>query len=261
MSILEAVILGIVQGLAEFLPISSSGHLVIAQVLLDISTPGVFLEIALHFATLLSILIVYRRRFSTLVIGILKGDPAQWRYGGLLVLATIPAAVLGLGAKPLFELLFEIPAVTGIALLVTGSFLWSSRWALQRTPDNGIGVREALLMGIAQSFALVPGISRSGSTVVTGLWLRVSADEAAEFSFLMLVPAIMGATILEIPNVHSEAAAGGLPLLLGAIAAGVTGVLAIWIFLMMLRKKAFHRFGPYTWIAGLLFLAYLAVTR
>jgi undecaprenyl-diphosphatase len=259
MSILEAILLGIVQGLTEFLPVSSSGHLVMAQVLLDIRMPGVVLEVALHFATLLSILIVYRKRFSALVAGLIKGDAAQWRYGWLLVLATIPAAVVGLGAKPLFEQLFERPVVTGVALLVTGSFLWSSRWAMRRVPDNRIGVREAFLMGIAQSFALVPGISRSGSTVVTALWLKVNAEEAAEFSFLMLVPAILGATILEIPNLQAEAAAGGLPLLLGALAAALTGVLAIWAFLVMLRRKAFHRFGPYGWTVGLLFLGYLAL--
>lgn len=257
MSTLEAIILGFIQGVTEFLPVSSSGHLVMGQVLLDIRLPGVFLEVALHFATLLSILIVYRVRFATLVIGLAKGDVAQWRYGGLLVLATIPAAVVGLGAKPLFEQLFESPVVTGVALLVTGSFLWSSRWAMRRPPDNGIGAREAFLMGIAQSLALVPGISRSGSTVVMGLWLRVGADEAAEFSFLMLVPAILGATLLQVPDLHAEASAGGLPLLFGSVTAAVTGVLAIWFFLVMLKKKAFHRFGPYAWVVGLLFLGYL----
>jgi undecaprenyl-diphosphatase len=256
-TILEAIFLGVVQGLTEFLPVSSSGHLVIAQHLLGIRMPGIFLEVALHFATLVSILLVYRRRVDVLIRGALTGEREAWVYAGLIVIATIPAAVVGLAFKPLFEHFFALPLVAGVALLVTGSFLWSSRWAMRRTPDTRIGVREAIIIGLAQSVALVPGISRSGSTVVTALWLRVDSDEAAEFSFLMLVPAIIGATILEIPEVRNEAAAGGLPLFLGGMAAAVTGVLAIWIFLLMLRKKAFHRFGPYCWAAGSLFLLYL----
>jgi len=258
MSALEAFILGIIQGATEFLPVSSSGHLVMGQALMDIRIPGVGFEVALHVATLLSVLLVYRKRVGELVLGVLKGEKEAWRFLGLLVVATIPAGIIGVGAGDFIESLFEAPAVAGGALLVTGSFLWTTRRALARNPQGKPGVREALLIGFAQAFATIPGISRSGATVVVALWLGIEAEEAAAFSFLMAIPAILGAAVLQLPEVRS----GGLgleagPLLLGSLAAAVTGILAIWAFVAMLKKKSFYRFGPYCWGVGALFLLYL----
>ena len=258
MSFLEAAILGLIQGMTEFLPISSSGHLVIGQALLGIRVPGVGFEVAVHLATLLSVLLVYRKRIGSLALGAFKLDPGAWRYVGLLALASLPVAIVGLGLRGAVEGLFEVPEVVGVALLVTGAVLWTTRKALARDPGRKPGVREALFMGLAQVVALVPGISRSGVTVVAGLWLGVEAEEAAAFSFLMAIPAIAGAAVLLGPVLSAERGALDLgPLVLGSAVAAVTGILAIKAFVAMLERRSFYRFGPYCWAVGGLFLLYL----
>lgn len=258
MSVFDAFLLGVIQGATEFLPVSSSGHLVIGETLLGVRMPGLGFEVALHVATLVSILLVYRGRAASLVLGAMRFERADWKYLGMLALATIPTAVIGLDFGSRVEALFTMPTEVGVALLVTGTFLWTARWALRKNPSRKPGLTDALLIGLAQSFALVPGISRSGATVVTALWLGIEAEEAAAFSFLMAVPAILGAAVLEVPTlweggIQSEAGA----LLLGSATAAVVGVLAIWTFVRMLKKRSFHRFGPYCWAVGGLFLLYL----
>ncbi len=258
MSLFEALFLGFVQGATEFLPVSSSGHLVMGQTLLGIRLPGVTFEVAVHMATLLSVLVVYRERVGRLVVGALTRDGEAWRYIGLLALATLPAAAVGVGLGGVVESFFEAPAVAGGALLVTGSFLWTTKRALRRNPTGKPGVAEAVLMGLAQATALVPGISRSGATVVAGLWLGVEAEEAAAFSFLMAIPAILGAAVLEVGELTAGGSGlGAGPLVGGSLVAAVTGVLAIRTFVAMLQRKSFHAFGSYCWAAGGLFLIYL----
>ncbi len=258
MNLFDAFLLGLIQGITEFLPVSSSGHLVMGQTLLDIQIPGVAFEVAVHVATLFSVLLVFRKRVADLVMGAIRLDPESWRYLGLLAVATLPAVAVGLGARDLMEGLFDVPEVAAVALLVTGGFLWTARGAMARDPKGKPGLRTAILMGLAQAFAIIPGISRSGATVVAGLWLGVEAEEAATFSFLMAVPAILGAAVLQFPELGVDVggpAAG--PLILGSSVAAVAGVLAIWAFVAMLRRKSFHRFGPYCWGVGGLFLLYL----
>ncbi len=272
MSIPEALVLGIVQGLTEFLPVSSSGHLVVGQALLGIELPGVAFEVAVHFATLVSVLVAYWRRVGALMRGSVQLDPRTWRYLALIALANIPAAAVYFLLGDVVETAFETPAAAGMAFLVTGGVLWSARRAMRRGAlreeaarhadaagpfpgARGLGV--AMLIGVAQAFALLPGISRSGSTVVAALWLGVESDDAAEFSFLMSVPAILGAALLQLLDTGAASAIGTAPLVLGAVAAAATGLVAIRIFLAVLRARSFHRFAPYPWILGLLFLGYL----
>lgn len=257
MNLWEALVLGIVQGATEFLPVSSSGHLVIAQTLLHVSVSGVLFEVAVHVATLASILLVYRQRVAQLTYGVLKRDPDALRYAGMIVVATIPAGLLGVLAKDSIEGLFENPVAPGVALLVTGTFLWTSRRAIARGSGAHPGWVAAVLIGLAQAFALVPGISRSGATVVTALWLGIDAREAAAFSFLMAVPAIAGAAVLQIPELTAHSGPGAGVLLVGGVAAALTGVLAIRTFVAMLARSSFHYFGPYCWAAGAAFLLYL----
>ena len=259
MSLWEAVVLGIVQGATEFLPVSSSGHLVLTQQLLGITIPGVLFEVAVHVATLVSILLVYRERVARLVTGSLRGEAESLGYVGLLVVATIPAGVLGLFFKDRIEAIFDDPAVAGVAFLVTGFLLWSTRAAMKRDPAAHPALRVAVIMGLAQAFALIPGISRSGTTVVAGLWAGVAGREAAAFSFLMAVPAIAGAAVLQIPDLQAAALPAG-PLLAGSVAAAITGVLAIRSFVVLLQKQAFHRFAYYLWPLGVGFLVYLRLT-
>lgn len=259
MSWWEGLVLGVVQGATEFLPVSSSGHLVVFQTLLDIRLEGILFEVIVHVATLLSILIVYRERIVGLLRGAASGDRDSWQYIGLVVLATIPAVIVGGLFKDQVEALFDDPVVPGFGLLVTGVFLWTSRGALKRAVKERPVATAALLIGVAQAFALVPGISRSGATVVTALWLGIEAKEAAAFSFLMAVPAIAGAMVLMIPDLGSGAGPGMVPLVLGGLAAAVTGVLAIKTFVAMLDRKSFYWFAPYCWSIGVLYLTYLAV--
>lgn len=265
----EALVLGVVQGFTEFLPVSSSGHLVAVQALLGIELPGVAFEVAVHFATLVSVLVAYRRRVGALMHGSVRLDPGTWRYLGLIALANVPAAATYFVLGDVVEAAFETPAAAGVAFLVTGGVLWSARAAVRRgvprkEPDapgplpgvRGPGV--VMLIGVAQALALFPGISRSGSTVVTALWLGVESDDAAEFSFLMSVPAILGATLLQLVDAGTAVfVPGAAPLVFGAVAAAATGLLAIRIFLTVLRARSFHRFALYPWMLGLLFLGYL----
>lgn len=256
----ESILLGVVQGATEFLPVSSSGHLVITQALLGLELPGIFFEIAVHAATLVSILLVYRARVGELAMGAVRRDADAWRYIGLIVVATIPAGLLGVLAKDRIEALFDDPYTPGVALLVTGAVLWSSRAALERADQERPSWLAAVLIGCAQAVALVPGISRSGMTVVAALWLRLEAKEAAAFSFLMAIPAVGGAVVLQLADV--EATGTGLDMvvvLAGAVAAGVTGVLAIRTFVAMLARRSFYYFAPYCWVVGLAYLAFLTL--
>lgn len=258
MNLWEAFILGIVQGATEFLPVSSSGHLVVAQELLNVHIDGVLFEVAVHVATLLSIMLVYRERIRDLVAGMVRREGESWSYVGLLVVATLPAAILGLTFEDRLEALFDDPIVPGVAFLVTGLVLWSSRSALARNPNAQPVLRAAILIGLAQAFALIPGISRSGSTVVAALWLGIAPAEAAAFSFLMALPAIGGAAVLQVPDVLA-----GPPdistaaLVAGGIAAAVTGVLAIRTFVEMLKKRSFYHFATYVWLLGAAYLTWV----
>ena len=257
----DAFLLGIVQGATEFLPVSSSGHLVIVQSLLSVNVEGVAFEVIVHLGTLVSILLVYFSRINELTVGVLRNDRRSLSYAGLLFVATIPAGLIGILAKEPIELLFDAPAVPGIALLVTGVVLWSSRSAIGRQRVTRPTLTAAFLIGVAQACALIPGISRSGATVVAAMWLGMEAREAAAFSFLMAVPVIAGATMLQIPDLVGPGQEGlSISLLaISGITAGVTGVLAIRTFVGVLARRSFHFFAPYCWTVGLLYLAYLLV--
>jgi undecaprenyl-diphosphatase len=218
---------------------------------------GVIFEVAVHVATLLSILIVYRSRIADLVRGVLAKDRDAVAYVGLIVLATIPVVIVGGLAKDRIETLFDVPAVSGVGLLLTGAILWSSRQRMAQAVRERPALTAAVLIGLAQVCAVVPGISRSGATVVAALWLGVYAKEAAAFSFLMAIPAIAGAAVIQIPNLGSVGALEVTPLLVGSAVAAVTGVVAIRIFVAMLDKRSFHLFAPYCWLVGGGFLSYL----
>lgn len=258
MSLWEAIVLGIVQGATEFLPVSSSGHLVLTQELMGLHIDGVAFEVAVHLATLISIMIVYRERLGGLIVGTLERNREALRDVGLLIVATLPAAILGILFKDRIEAMFDAPWVPGVAFLVTGTLLWTTRGALLRKPDGKVDtVRLALLIGLAQAFALLPGISRSGSTVVMALWLGVAGREAAAFSFLMAIPAIGGAAVLSIPDLTGGSGIPGSILVAAGIAAALTGILAIQSFILLLKKQRFHYFSYYLWPLGVAFLLYL----
>jgi undecaprenyl-diphosphatase len=250
----EALLLGLVQGLTEFLPVSSSGHLVIVQALLGVAEAGVVFEVALHLATLGSVLVFYRKRVAGLALGVLARRPEELGYAGKLVVATLPAVVLVLLAGDFLEAQFESARVAGGGLLFTGAVLWTTRSTVASARRPAPGWTAALLIGCAQALAIVPGVSRSGTTVAAALALGVAPAAAAEFSFLMSVVAIAGASLRAVPELSQASPEHLAAIALGGGVALVTGVAAIWAFLRLLRTRAFHRFALYVWVVGLLTL-------
>ncbi len=256
---LEAAFLGLVQGLTEFLPVSSSGHLVIGETLLGGLGEGIVFEIAVHVGTLLAILVFYRRRIASLVVGVLRGDARSLRYTAKIGLATLPAVVVGLTLKDAIESLFERPWLVGVALLCTGAILWTTRRTLPeaRLPEPSFA--QAFWIGCAQVVAIAPGISRSGTTVAAALALGVAPLAATEFSFLMAVAAITGAAVLALPDAQAASPDVLRACALGGAVAAVSGLGALWLFVRLLRSQRFHLFAWYTTAVGLAFLLYQLV--
>lgn len=257
MSWFDAILLGLVQGVTEFLPVSSSGHLVIAQELLGAGAPGVFFEVLVHVGTLVSVVWVYRETVLGLVIGAARGETDAWTYLGRIALATVPAAFIGYLLADEIGAAFDSPVFVGAMLLVTAAFLWSTRAALGRDPQREVGWARGFEMGVAQAFAILPGISRSGATVTTALWRGVDPDEGARFSFLMSIPAILGAGVLEMwgaASVGPEMAIG--PAAAAFVTSAISGIVAIRLFVRMLRNRTFPAFAPYVALVGAAFLIY-----
>ena len=259
MPLWEAALLGLVQGITEFLPISSDGHLVMAQTLLGGTTQGLLFVIAVHVGSLLALLAFYRARVLELIRGVFAREPRAFAYVAKLALATLPAVGVGLFFKDAVERVFAAPWVAGLGLLVTGAFLFTTRTRQHEARGGEPGFTQALWIGCAQALAIAPGISRSGSTIALALAFGVAPLAAAEFSFLLGIIAIVGAAVLEVPDALA-APADALPALwVGALVAAVSGLLALGLLVRLLRARRFHWFAGYTWAAGLAFLAYLAL--
>lgn len=242
--------LGVIQGITEFLPISSSGHLVIFSHLFGLQGPdNALLDALLHFGTLLAVLIVFWGRIKRLIVGVFSGSTEESRYLLFLIIATIPIGVVGLLARDVIEAAFSSVRSAGIGLLITGSFLWPLRLrsGTDRESDD-FNWKDALTIGIAQVAALLPGISRSGVTISTGLFKDLDPDLAAEFSFLLMVPAVLGANILQVWGGFVGNTGSSLPLLaygIGTLASGISGVIAIKWLLNLIRKGELTRFSYY----------------
>ena len=258
MNLWQGVLLGLVQGLTEFLPVSSDGHLAVIGHVAGVRTPGVFVEVALHVATLGSILVVYGRRFWQLALGVLRRQPDDLRYAGLLLIGMIPAGIVGLLFEDLIGRAFNSLWAAGVGFLVTAVALWSTRAsgaaadaAVRPTPGG------ALIIGLAQALAPLPGVSRSGMTIASGLWVGLGAVAAADFSFLMAIPLIAGAGLVEARHASADIAlVGAVPLIVGCLIAFLSGVFAIRFLIAMLRHGRFHVFAPYCVVIGLFTLAY-----
>lgn len=248
-----ALFLGALQGLTEFLPVSSSGHLVLFQQFLDIGDDHVLFDLVLHVGTLLPVLWFYRGDVATLLVDPVKGDgPFLGRRGvrtwALLITASLPTAAIGLAFEDTFEALFARPAALTITFAVTGCLLFLSG-RFERAEKVPLTLPLAFVLGIAQGLAITPGISRSGSTIATGLLLGLEREEAARFSFLMSVPAILGATLLRARDA-ADATLHTSQLLVGFLAAVVTGYLALVLLVKLVRTGSFPRFAWYCWSAA-----------
>ncbi len=253
---LDGLLLGLVQGLTEFLPVSSSGHLVLGEALLGYDPPGISFEIGLHVATLLSVLIAFAPRVRTLAVGLVRGEGPAWRYAGLLALGSVPAAIAGIGFRDFFAARFQPGVGLGVNFLLTAAILWSTRWAVRRPAREGIGPVAALGIGVAQAVAILPAVSRSGTTIAAALWGRVGPAAAAEFSFLLSVVAIAGSAVLEVRHIESFDA-----LLTGGFAAAflaalLSGIWAIRFLVRLLERGRFHHFAWYCAAVGVLTIAW-----
>lgn len=256
LTLLEAAILGIVQGLTEFLPVSSSGHLALGQALLGIQTGNVQFEIIVHFGTLLAVFTALRERIIKLIKGCWNRDGDAWRMVGFLILGTIPAAVVGVSLKETLEGLFAQPVVVAGFLMITGLVLWSTRFTSGDRKD--IRLLDAILIGCVQAFAIFPGISRSGSTIAMGMWRKLDSREVGTFSFLLSIPIILGATILAIDDLVADPPNKDTlwVFLVGAVTAYASGVFAIRWLLKILDGGKFERFAYYCWFIGILGMGY-----
>lgn len=263
---IQAVILGIVQGLTEFIPVSSSGHLVIVPWLLGWSHQSLLFDTVLHWGTLLSIFAVFWRDLWAIFVATLNSlirrslaDPNA-RLGWFVVIGSIPAAITGLFFKDYFEGLFSSPLAVGFFMLFTAAILAGSELlahnAKRAAELKNMNWVQALLIGLAQAIALAPGISRSGSTMATGLVTGLRRAEAARFSFILGTPAFFGAALLQLIDTlevnPSEVAAQAPELVVGAIVSAVVGYLAIRGLLAYLRDRTLYLFSGYCLVVGIL---------
>jgi len=264
---LQAVSLGVVQGLTEFLPISSSGHLVLLQTLFGLTEPELLFDIGVHVGTLVAVLIYFRSDLMRLVSAAAH-FPIQCARGQttlktsyenntdirlilLIIAGTIPTVACGLSLKPFAQRIFSSPLLTGIMLLVTGTLLWATR----RIKTGGRGVRRfplksALMIGLVQGMAIFPGISRSGSTIAAGLFGGLDRETAARYSFLLAIPAILGAALLQLGDLGGQHTPGRDILLIGAGTAAVVGYGALRLLVYIVNRGQLHLFAPYCWIIG-----------
>lgn len=250
--LIKALILGIVQGFTEFLPVSSSGHLLVFRKLLGLSEAGLFLDTMLHFGTLLAVLAVFWRDILEMI-----RHPFS-RLTLLVVAATIPTAIIGF----VFEDFFEGVAVSGVTagweFIATGIILWLADNLKNRgSKDMGrITYRDALMVGVLQGAAILPAISRSGLTIAGALFQGINRKTAARFSFLLSVPAIMGAVVLQGADLLAGQveSIGFMPLLVGTLAAGITGYIAVKWMLEIIQRGSLKGFAVYVWVLGLIIL-------
>lgn len=246
-------ILALLQGLTEFLPVSSSGHLSLMRHWLGIEAPADCagaLEVVLHAGTLLSVLFYYRKRIVQLVLGLVRREAASWRYAMALILSTIPAGIFYFAAGDWLDSLFGAPLAVSLLLMLTGVILLSLRKA-PPAGDEQISWQRGLIIGAAQAFAILPGISRSGSTYVTSRWLKISPAEAFDFSFLMSIPVIAGAILLKADEISTIANAGMTSALIcAAMVAALTGLAALKLLAYIRIAGKFHCFGWYCLAAG-----------
>lgn len=269
MELLQAILLGILQGITEFLPVSSSGHLALAQAYIgtDIET-GITFEIVVHFGSFCSITLYYRKMIAQIISDLFKSftptalrekrflHDYNTRLSLIILLSMIPAMVVGFTLKDTIEGAFANPVFVSIMLLVTGSILFSTKFVTRTVKD--VNYSRGFWVGVAQAFAILPGISRAGSTISLGLLLGIDREKIANFSFLMVLPVLAGAMLLEILELM-EVGMGTLSvtaLFAGYLTSFITGFFALKYLIILLKKDKFHYFAYYCWPVGLFSLIY-----
>ena len=273
MDIIQAIILGIVQGLTEFLPVSSSAHLVLVPQLIGVTyasdAQAVAFDTLLHLGTLVAVIAYFWRDIISIIMGLvssildifkgnfktgLKEDSSK-KLAWLLVIGTIPAALAGILFHKQFDALFSNVVAVGFFLIITGILLWTAeRVKTGHKEVKDITLKNALVIGIFQAFAIAPGISRSGATISAGLFLGVERELAARYSFLLAIPAIAGAAAVQFKDIGVGLEANTAALVAGFLSAVIVGFLAIGLLLKIIRERTLRVFAYYCWIVGALTL-------
>ncbi|MCK5786711.1 MAG: undecaprenyl-diphosphate phosphatase [Candidatus Sabulitectum sp.] len=253
MSPLEASILAVVQGLTEFLPVSSSGHLAMASNLLSVPEGGLAFDIVLHLGTLVAVFVFYWKDIVSLLRGIFLRERKSLLLGLALVVGTIPVAIAGFLSGDLIEALRTNMFFISCALAFTGTILFFSG-KIPVTAEPGITFKRGVLVGLAQTLAILPGVSRSGTTICTGLFVGLSREEAARFSFLLAIPAILGAAVKELPSASWDIPAGNI--LIGFAVSAVVGFGALSLLVKFVKQGKLTGFAWYCWTIALAGLAF-----
>jgi undecaprenyl-diphosphatase len=263
MSLFQAIILGLVQGLGEFLPISSSGHLVIAPWLLNFPDPGLSFDVALHLGTLLAVVIYFWKDFIEIIKNSISPSPPTERaYSSnifwLLVIATIPGAIFGYFAEDYAETTFRQPLLVAFTLSFVGLLLYlADRYAEHKKSIGEVSKKDALLIGVSQALAIIPGVSRAGATITTGLFLGLDRASAARFSFLMSAPIIFGASLLKLPDFFSSAITHIE--IIGILVAAASGYAAIALMLRFIERVSYKVFFWYRLVLALIILFFWTI--
>jgi len=263
MDIFQSIVLGIVQGLGEFLPISSTAHLVLTPYFFGWSDPGLAFDVALHVGTLIAVIAFFWRDWLDIFANVLMSKRQTSSINGynknllwLLVIASVPGAIFGFFLDDYAERLFRNPLLIAGTLSIVGLILYLvDKYAAHKKDINNIGIKDAIIIGLSQAVAIVPGVSRSGATMTAGLSLGLSREQAARFSFLLSTPIIFGAAIFKVPQLLENGIT--LPIIFGIIAAAVSGYLAIKYMLRFIQKVGY---APFFWyrlaLAGLIIIFY-----
>ncbi|MCD6531850.1 undecaprenyl-diphosphate phosphatase [bacterium] len=249
---IKLIALAIIQGLTEFLPVSSSGHLVLGKHLLGMSEPDATVEIFLHFGTLLSILVFYRRRIWELLQALFRADfrSPEGREILFILWASIPAGVIGVLFDEYIESLFSAPEFAATMLIITGGILLSTMFAQRRQLSRQLGWGNTIFIGFAQALSILPGISRSGSTISAALWSGINPRKAAEFSFLLATPALAGAIALKGAKMLKAGVSPSPQLWAAVLVAAVVGYFALALLIPIIRRGKMWIFGIYCLILG-----------
>lgn len=267
MDIFQSIILGIVQGLGEFLPISSTAHLILIPYFFGWSDPGLSFDVALHVGTLIAVLSFFWKDWIIIFTNVITPKRPNVKISEasypknllwLLAVASVPGAIFGFLFETQAEYIFRSPLLIAFTLSVVGLVLYLvDRYAKHKKDINNISIKDAIIIGLSQAVAIIPGVSRSGATMTTGLSLGLSREQAARFSFLLSTPIIFGAAILKVP--HLLKAGITLPIVLGIIVAAVSGYFAIKYMLRFIQKVGY---APFFWyrlvLAGIIIIVYLA---
>jgi len=264
---LELILLGLIQGITEFLPVSSSGHLVIAKYFLKLNLPGAAFEAFVHFGTVLAVVILFKKEIKELFMSLFesiyklfKGEKLSSifkkdlnsKFAWFLIISSVPAAIIGYGFNLYLEILFNKTLITSLMLFVTGILLWLGNKNYTEGNKNilEISCKDAIFIGLAQATAIIPGISRSGLTVLAGLQRNLDREFAAKYSFILSVPIILGATIFKIGKLSALNIKLSNLLLSGFIAL-ISGYLAMKLFMRLLKSRKIYFFSYYLWILSI----------